>query len=607
MPRSRGCARPPPDDHPAATSSLRASAISTVRRIAYLESNGQSLALRPDGDFRRAARLVLSGRRGTINPHVHQALNEIQGAWRFRWMAIAAATVVATAGWLIVFALPDWYGATAEVLVNTRTALTPALKDLAVEPDVTVQLNYVRESLRAGPQLRRIAQLTGMLAAAGVDPARQEEVLSGLRKRIQLTVQKSSEAGSSAGTSYGLFYEDTRRARALKVVNILLNTLVDETLGGKRQGAQNAQQFLESEIRDDEKHLRAAEDRLAAFKSSHLGQMPSEQGGYFAQLQKETGSVEDLRTKLLTAQSRRDALESQLHGNAAVSAVAPMPIAGAAGITVGVDTASRIAETQASLDKLLLQFTDKHPDVIAARAVLAKLKERRAVEIESLRRGDANAVAASGASASPVYQSIQLLLNQAVVDIADLHMQLSQHQAKVQELRRFLNTAPQVEAEYAQLTRDYDVNKAHHAALLSNYQKARLGERADNAGSVRFEIVQPPTVSYRPVSPRRGMLLAGILLAALAAGGALAYKLDRLRPVVSSAEGLVKLTGVKIVGIVGQAYPTSARRAFRRELWQISIAVACLVIVFAVELSISWAGLRLSLPALNHMVRAWVS
>ncbi len=165
----------------------------------------------------------------------------MQGAWRFRWIAIAAATALATAGWLIVFALSDWYGAAAAVLVNTRTALTPALKDLAVEPDVSVQLNYVRESLLAGPQLRRIAQLTGMLAAAGADPARQEEVLSNLRKRIQLTVQNNAETGSSAGTSYGIHYQDTDRARALKVVNILLTTLVDETLGGKRQGAQNAQ------------------------------------------------------------------------------------------------------------------------------------------------------------------------------------------------------------------------------------------------------------------------------------------------------------------------------------------------------------------------------
>ena len=535
-------------------------------------------------------------------------MDEIQGAWRFRWIAIAAAAAVATAGWLTVFALPDWYRAAAEVLVDTRTALTPALKGLAVEPDVTVRLNYVRESLLAGPQLRRIAQLTGMLAVAGVDPARQEEVLSNLKKRIQLTVQNTSEAGSSAGTSYGLFYEDTHRARALKVVNILLQTLVDETLGGKRQGAQNAQQFLESEIRDDEKRLRAAEDRLAAFKSSHPGQMPSEQGGYSEQLQKETGSVDDLRTRLLMAKAHRGALEKQLHGNAAVLAVPPMPIAGAAGITVvGVDTMSRIAETQVHLDELRLRFTDKHPDVIATRETLEKLKQRRAVEIESLRRGDANAMTESGASASPVYQSIQLQLNQVDVEIADLGMQLSQHQARVKELHRLLNTAPQIEAEYERLTRDYDVNKVHHAALVSNLQKARLAERADNVGSVSFEIVQPPIVNYRPVSPRRGMLLAGILLVALAAGGALAYRLDRLWPVVRSAEGLVKLTGVKIIGIVGQAYPTSARSAFRRELWQVSIAVACLVIACAVELSISLAGLRLSLPALNHMVRAWVS
>jgi len=555
---------------------------------------------------RRLNSLVPSGRRGTINRRVHQALVEIQGAWRFRWIAIAAATAVATAGWLIVFALPDWYGAAAEVLVDTRTALTPALQGLAVEPDVSVQLNYVRGSLLAGPQLRRIALLSGMLEAAGVDPARQEEVLSSLRKRIQLTVQNSAETGSSAGTSYGIRYQDTDRARALKVVNILLNTLVDETLGDKRQGTQNAQQFLESEIRDGEKRLRTAEDRLAAFKSRHLGQMPSEQGGYFALLQKETGSVEDLRTKLLTAESRRSTLESQLHGNAAVWAVAPTPIAGAAGM-VGVDTVSRIAETQARLDQLLLQFTDQHPDVIAARAGLAELKQRRAAEIDSLRRGDANAVAASGASASPVYQSIQLARNQADVDIADLRMQLSQHQAKVQELRSLLHTAPQVEAEYAQLTRDYDVNKAQYAALLSNYQKARLSGRAEDAGSVRFQIVQPPTVSYRPVWPRRGMLLAGILLAALTAGGALAYRLDRLWPVVTSAEKLAKLTGVKVVGSVGQAYPTGTRRAFRRELWQVSIAAGCLVIAFAVELSMSRAGLRLSLPALSHMVRAWLS
>jgi polysaccharide chain length determinant protein (PEP-CTERM system associated) len=528
----------------------------------------------------------------------------MHGVWRFRWIALGVAILVAAIGWLIVFTLPDHYGARAEVLVDTRTALKPALEGLAVQQDVTVQLNYVRESLLAGPQMQRIAKLAGVLPEVTLDPARQEEVLSALRKRILLTVDSPSD--NSASTTYGILYQDVNRDRALRVVTILLDTLVNETLGGKRAGAENAQQFLQSQIQDYERRLRTAEDRLADFKSRHLGQMPSEQGGYFAQLQKESDAVEDLKTKLASAQTRHATLESQLHGSAAL-AVTPTPIINGSGVSAGVDTVSRIAETQAKLDQLLLQYTDNHPDVIAARQALADLKARREAEIESLKHGDVSGAMANGAGANPVFQSIQLALNQADVEIADLRTQLGQHEAKERELRRFVNTAPQVEAEYAQLTRDYDVNKAQYTALLSSYEKGRVGERADNAGSVRFEVVQPPTVGYRPVSPRRGLLLASILLAAVAAGAALAYQLDRMRPVISSSRGLEQITGVPTIAVIGQAFPGRARQVFRRELWQISAALGCLVIAFAVELSLSYAGFRVSVTALKDMVRSWVS
>ena len=66
---------------------------------------------------------------------------------------------------------------------------------------------------------------------------------------------------------------------------------------------------------------------------------------------------------------------------------------GAGGVSTGGDTVSRIQEMQAKLDELLLRYTDRHPDVIAARAALADLKQRRINEMESLRRGDASAVA----------------------------------------------------------------------------------------------------------------------------------------------------------------------------------------------------------------------
>src|SRR5258706_16366692 len=93
----------------------------------------------------------------------------------------------------------------------------------------------------------------------------------------------------------------------------------------------------------------------------------------------------------------------------------------------GNNTLSRVQEAQAKLDELLLKFTDKHPDVIAARATLEELKQRRVVELASLRRGDASAVASSGAGNNPGYQNIQLELNKEDVEIAALRRQLVQH------------------------------------------------------------------------------------------------------------------------------------------------------------------------------------
>lgn len=536
-----------------------------------------------------------------MNAYIDKLLDEIQGTWRYRWLALGLASVLAFLGWLLIFMLPDRYEARASVLVDTRTALRPALEGLATQQDVGVQLTYVRESLLTERRLVGIARTIGLLTTSSMaDPVREDRAVAYLRKHVQLTQDTAddrSQMGGSGGTIYGIRYQDTDRPRSLQVVSILLQTLIDETLGGKKQGSESAQQFLESQVKDYEKQLRTSEDRLADFKSRHFGLMPSERGGYFEQLQKETTAIDDTRTKLLVVENRRTTLEKQLHGDAAVAATAaivPNANSGAAG---GMDTVSRIAQTRAHLDELLLKFTDKHPDVIETRKTLAELESRRAREIESLRNGDASAAASSGASANPVYQSIQVELNHADVEIADLRTQLAEHEAKERQLRQLLNTAPQVEAEYAQLTRDYDVNKAQYTALLSSFEKARLGERADSAGSVKFEVVEQPIVSNRPVWPRRLLFLTGSLLMSLAAGVAIANRLDRFRPLVGSASGLTAYTGVPVLAAIGSAFPVRARAAMRHEILKISAAAACLLLAFATAVVMSHHGRRLSLPA----------
>ena len=541
-----------------------------------------------------------------MTPALDHVFDEVRGAWRFRWYALIAAFAVALIGWAVVFALPDRYEADARVFVDTRTALKPALQGLTIDQNVDAQINYVRQSLLEGPQLERIAKDDGVLSPELTDERARAKILNALSDRIVLGVFSAGSQGderSTAGTIYTFHYTDDDRARSLRVVESLLNTFVEETLGGKREGAQHAQQFLETQIKDYEQRLSAAEDKLAAFKKKNVGLMPSDQGGYFAQLQKEVDAAKKADSDLSVALSRRDELAKQLHSNSVISAAGSSGLIGGRGAGGGSDTLSRIQETQAKLDELLLKYTDRHPDVIATRATLAELKQRRTTELANLQRGDASAIASSGAGNNPVYQSMQLELNKVDVDIAALRRELVQHQGTVADLRQRLNSAPQVEAEYQQLNRDYDVNKAQYTALLESYQKARLGERADNAGSVRFEIVLPPTSPLVPMWPKRGLLLALIWLAALGAGAALAYGLHTIKPILSSVRAVNELTAFPVLGVVSVAFPTAQRKNIVRHVWRISAASACLVLALGVVLALNWWGARLSIHAIQSLVK----
>jgi polysaccharide chain length determinant protein (PEP-CTERM system associated) len=542
-----------------------------------------------------------------MTPEIVKFLEAARGAWRYRWFALAMAFALAIIGWAVVFTLPDRYAADARVFVDTRTALKPALQGLTTDQNVDAQINFVHQSLLEGPQLAQIAAETGVLPASIRDTRERTETLKSFSNSIVLTVTNAGNQGderATAGTIYGFHFVDPSRERALLVVKALLDTFVEQTLGGKRQGSEEAQKFLEAQIKDDEQRLSVAEDKLATFKKKNVGLMPSEQGGYFAQLQAESDAEKKAEVDLAVAMSRREELVKQLHGDEAVSAAGGglTTTIGANGVAGGGDTLSRIQDTQAKLDELLLKYTDQHPDVIATRATLEELKKRRAIELAALRRGDAAAVAASGAANSPVYQSMQLELNRVDVEIAALRRGLTQHQATVADLRQRLNTAPQVEAEYQQLNRDYDVNKAQYTALLESYQKARLGERADNAGSVRFEVVLPPTSSEAPAWPNRPLLLTAVWIAALGAGAGLAYMLHKHRPVVSSVRAMNEVTSFPVLGVVSAAFPTFQRAQSRFHAMRFTAAVLCLLAAFAAVQALSWLGARLSLHALYSMV-----
>jgi polysaccharide chain length determinant protein (PEP-CTERM system associated) len=511
---------------------------------------------------------------------LEQVLGILREVWRYRWLALGVAWVICLLSWAVILALPDRYEARARVFVDPSTALKPVIQGLAIEQDVNAELNLVRQSLMSRPHLEKILHETGLEPKQHSSEA-LARAITDLGSRIDI-VAASPGNDMTPSKVYTISYVDTSRDRSIQVVKLLLDSFMEGTIGGKRTGSLEAQAFVESQIKDYEERLSQAEQRLAAFKKENVGLVPGDSSDYFTRLQAEIDAVKKTQTSLGIAQTRRAALEQQLRGEGALAAGPTQGVIGSNGsLQSGGDTLSRIQETQAKLDDLLLRFTDKHPDVIALKQTLVDLKQRRQGELAALKRGDAGAAAATGASANPVYQSIQLALNQADVEIAGLRGELGDHEAKVTELRRMVDTMPQVEAEFARLNRDYAVNKAEYNTLLERLQQARLGQDADEKGSVRFEVIDPPTADFRPVAPRRTLLLLGALIAAIVGGAGAAYLLTTLRPVFHTVRQLRQVTGAVIYGAVSATRDAAAATALRRQYIVYSAASSALIVALA--------------------------
>jgi polysaccharide chain length determinant protein (PEP-CTERM system associated) len=307
--------------------------------------------------------------------------------------------------------------------------------------------------------------------------------------------------------------------------------------------------------------------------------MPGDRGDYFSRMQAESESLETARGQLRLAERKRAQLALQLSGENP-----SLPGSGGGGLAMDTETANLLRDSQARLQDLLLRFTDKHPEVMALREQIEQLEQRRAREEENFRRL-ASSGRAGAASANPVYQRLQVDLNQAEVEVATLAGDVADRQRRIEQLRSLVNTAPEVEAELARLNRDYGITKSQYDSLVQRLETARLSERADETGVVKFDVIDPPVATLEPIAPNRILLLTAALIGGLLAGLGVAYLRHFGKPAVHSARQLQALAGKANVVVLGLTSPSSWRATMAASRKRLAMAAGVLIATFTVVLA----------------------
>jgi protein tyrosine kinase modulator len=481
------------------------------------------------------------------------------------------------------------------VFVDTSTALKPVLEGLAVSSDTDAQVALVREALLSRPNLETVAKKTNL--DAGIKNPNQLDSLI-LKLQTDLKVTSAAVRGASQNV-FTITYMNRHRDTAVAVVRTLLDDFVEGTLTGSRTGSDEARGFLRAQISEYERRLSEAEARLADFKKKNVGLIPGERGDYFARLDAEMNALRVAENNVAVAESRRAALRAQL------TSVQPyLPGTSAApgpgpSLNATPDVSLRVQEAEARLEELLLKYTDKHPEVVALKATIAELKQREAQELAALSHGGAGTGAIRSLSANPVFQSVQMQLNQTDVELAALHGAITQHHEAIGELKRVVDMAPEVEQEYARLNRDYGATKAQYDGFVKRLEQAKVSDDAAKAGTIKFSLIEPPQANFKPLWPNRPLLIVLGLFGGIAAGIGVAVLMHLLSPTFHDALRLATQSGLRVLGSISRFRSSDEQRSYRGDVLRFAGAALFLVIACGSLVIFGNVGAR--------MVHAWLA
>ncbi len=506
----------------------------------------------------------------TVIGQIPAKLTSVRPYWRWRWTGLWAAWTLALLGWVVVTILPNRYEAMTRIFVETENMLKPLLQNIAIQVDVQKQLEVLQRTLLNRNNIIHVAHAADLDLDVQTD-IEKEKLYDNLVSRIGIKAEGRN--------LFTVAFADTDPRQAKKVVETLLNIFVETNLGLNRSGMETARNFIESQIADYERKLKLAEGRLADYKSKHTDILVATGADFASRLDRTKEERATVQARYDDAVMARDQLKSSLETTPAFIDVDMSPQIMVNTGAGGMGNA-QIAQAEAQLAQAEARYTSRHPDVIAARRALAQARSAAAAqEGRSTKAG--SAPGGRNHVSNPVYEQIKLRLIQAESEVAQSAHRLETVTAEYKRLRELAEIAPKVEAELADLNRDYGVIKIKFEELLTRRESAHISEAVEASDDkLHFRVIEAPRVQARPSFPNRPVFLTAVLVIALAAGGGLTVLLQLIDGTISSAAELSEEFNVRVLAQIPTVEHASAIYLKRRGKIRFILAVLALIIAF---------------------------
>lgn len=494
-----------------------------------------------------------------------ELLQYVRLVYSHRWTALISAFAVCLVGWTIVAFLPNVYRVRATIQVERSSMLQPLLKGITVESDVASELaGMMRQTMLVPKSLEMIAREVG-LGQGDEDKQEIEEFVG----KMETDIDISSIQGKKG--IYNVTYKYSDPVITQRVVEVLINRFLDSIVAAIRADFDNTRQIIDQQVGEYKAKVEAAGLRVKEFKKQHLDILSEDGRPYYSRLVEAKGQYQEAILELREAEQELDSIREQpgtLDFDAAKRDIGELPLH---------PDDVRLQEAERALTELQRKFTDQHPDVIAAKRTIEELAEQG-------RRRQGLAIDKSGShlskqdslGASPAYQAWKSLLTRAEAKVAGLRSRVGEYKRRVDELQAGISIVPQLEAELANLNREYIIQEDSYQKLVERRESAAISDKVERASDLKINLLEPAVVPTHPIKPNRLLLNTVVLALGIAAGIGLALLISLIDPVIYTRHDLRKITNLPVLGSIS-VDKTLTGDEYHRPYW---VALGSLLTIF---------------------------
>ena len=494
-----------------------------------------------------------------------QPLSLVRMFWKHKLLCVLVWAAVTVCSAAVVYKLANVYRAEAVILVESQR-IPEKLVAPTINDDLKDRLSSLSQQILISTRLLEIVTKFDLYHEER-GARTQEEIIEMMRGDIGIQLETSwaeAKKADSRPSAFRVTYEGPNPTVVAQVANQLATLFIDENIQAREVQAVGTSEFLASQLDAAKLRLEEQESKLGEYKLKFNGQLPEQENALIAEasqiqvhlqgLNQEIDRIEQTRamqeTALASAQASETAISQlfeQLNSPAQARAIA----------SASGEPAKTSERLQEELEKLMLVYTDQHPDVRRLRDLIPLTrKEEEKHEnppnkaapgsgpVDSATKAPEDASSVSMIVTVPKIRNERALqLSEALIrskeeteklktqqdlaakEIARLKDERKTVQARLDSLQKGIGRLPIREQELASIKRDYEISKANYQSLLDKKLSAEMAtdmERRQKAE--RFTIIDPARVPEKPVKPNRPLLYAlcsfgGLLLGIASAMG----------------------------------------------------------------------------------------